>query len=105
MSNVDLLPPASISPAGSETSVHLRHSKRSLTKYMNALEPSSTPVMFLLFLITNRWLALQIFASYISFVKGYSLVREYSGQNFFDRWNFYGGYDNTTDGEYSIHFM
>jgi len=72
---------------------------------MNTLKPSSTLVIFLLSLIMNRWLALQIFTSYISFVKGYSLVREYSGQNFFDRWDFYGGYDNTTQGEYSIHLM
>jgi hypothetical protein len=49
------------------------------------------------------WLGLQIFASYVSSVRGYSLVREYSGQTFFDRWDFYGGYDNLTQGEYSIH--
>ncbi|KAG0702169.1 concanavalin A-like lectin/glucanase domain-containing protein [Suillus ampliporus] len=46
----------------------------------------------------KHWLALEIFASYISSVKGYSLVREYSGQSFFDRWDFYGGYDNLTQG-------
>ncbi|OJA18491.1 hypothetical protein AZE42_08011 [Rhizopogon vesiculosus] len=46
----------------------------------------------------ERWLVLQIFVSYISFVNSYSLVREYSGQSFFNRWNFYGGYDNLTQG-------
>jgi len=47
----------------------------------------------------KRWLVLQIF-TYVSFVESYSLVREYSGQSFFDRWDFYGGYDNLTQGEY-----
>lgn len=30
----------------------------------------------------------------------YSLVKEYSGQNFFDGWVFYDYYDNTTSGAY-----
>ena len=55
--------------------------------------------MFLRFLTMKRWLVLQIF-TYVSFVESYSLVREYSGQSFFDRWDFYGGYDNLTQGEY-----
>lgn len=46
----------------------------------------------------KHWLVFEIFASYISSVKGYSLVREYSGQSFFDLWDFYGAYDNTTLG-------
>lgn len=29
----------------------------------------------------------------------YSLVREYSGQQFFDGWIFADGYDNTTNGQ------
>lgn len=35
----------------------------------------------------------------------YSLFREYSGSSFFDRWDFYGNVDNTTNGKpysYSI---
>lgn len=44
------------------------------------------------------WLVFGVFASYISSVKGYSLIREYSGQTFFDRWDFYGDYDNLTAG-------
>ena len=28
----------------------------------------------------------------------YNLVKEYSGQNFFNGWDFYGNYDNLTSG-------
>ena len=28
----------------------------------------------------------------------YSLVKEYSGSTFFDGWDFYGNYDNLTNG-------
>lgn len=48
------------------------------------------------------WLVFGVFASYISSAKGYSLIREYSGQSFFDRWDFYGDYDNLTAGEHRI---
>lgn len=49
-------------------------------------------------IMMKHWLVFELFTSYISSVKGYSLVREYSGQGFFDLWDFYGGYDNTTLG-------
>jgi len=52
------------------------------------------------FVAMKHWLALGAFASCISAVSGYSLVREYSGQTFFDRWDFYGNVDNLTNGEY-----
>ena len=32
----------------------------------------------------------------------YSLVKEYSGQSFFDGWVFYDYYDNTTSGAYPV---
>ncbi len=32
----------------------------------------------------------------------YNLVKEYSGTNFFDGWEFYGNYDNLTNGTCSI---
>lgn len=61
--------------------------------------PSGFPLpMFSHFVTMKHWLAFEVFASSISFVKGYSLVREYSGQSFFDLWDFYGAYDNTTQG-------
>lgn len=31
-------------------------------------------------------------------VKSYDLVRDYSGSNFFDGWDFYGSWDNLTLG-------
>lgn len=32
-------------------------------------------------------------------VTSYDMVREYSGLDFFERWEFYGSYDNLTLGE------
>jgi hypothetical protein len=53
----------------------------------------------------KHWLVFEVFASYIVYsVNGYTLVREYSGQNFFDLWDFYGAYDNTTQGEDRIRY-
>jgi hypothetical protein len=52
-------------------------------------------MMFSHIVTMKHWL---VFAVFMSSVKGYSLVREYSGQNFFDLWDFYGDYDNTTEG-------
>ncbi|KAG2151176.1 glycoside hydrolase family 16 protein, partial [Suillus bovinus] len=46
----------------------------------------------------KHWLVFEVFAYYIYSVSGYSLVREYSGKSFFDLWDFYGAYDNTTLG-------
>lgn len=46
----------------------------------------------------KHWLVFEVFSSYIYSVMGYSLVREYSGQSFFDLWDFYGANDNTTQG-------
>ena len=40
-----------------------------------------------------------VFASSLAMVTsslGYDLVRDYSGQNFFDGWDFYGYWDNLT---------
>jgi len=37
-------------------------------------------------------------ASLLSFSTSYDLVREYSGTTFFDRWDFYGSWDNLTLG-------
>lgn len=62
--------------------------------------PSGFPLpMFSHFVTMKHWLVFEVFASYIVYsVNGYTLVREYSGQNFFDLWDFYGAYDNTTQG-------
>lgn len=38
-------------------------------------------------------------SSWIS-LTAYNLVKEYSGQNFFNGWDFYGNYDNLTSGVY-----
>ena len=43
-----------------------------------------------------------VFVCLLSLVLGascYDVVREYSGQSFFDRWDFYGSWDNLTLGE------
>ncbi len=32
----------------------------------------------------------------------YNLVREYSGSSFFDGWEFYGNYDNLTNGAHLV---
>lgn len=36
--------------------------------------------------------------SLFSFAASYDLVRDYSGTTFFDRWDFYGSWDNLTLG-------
>ncbi|KAH7882814.1 glycoside hydrolase family 16 protein, partial [Phlebopus sp. FC_14] len=35
---------------------------------------------------------------YLSPAAAYDIIREYAGSTFFDRWNFYGAYDNLTHG-------
>jgi hypothetical protein len=35
----------------------------------------------------------------LSTVSSYDMVRDYSGRNFFNGWDFYGDYDNLTLGE------
>ena len=35
----------------------------------------------------------------------YNLVREYSGSGFFSGWDFYGNYDNLTNGESLLHIL
>ncbi|KDQ55967.1 glycoside hydrolase family 16 protein [Jaapia argillacea MUCL 33604] len=40
-----------------------------------------------------------LLASSFSATTAYNLVRDYSGQNFFSGWNFYGNYDNLTSGD------
>ena len=49
-------------------------------------------------------LVLPVAAALLSSASGasatYSLVKEFSGSNFFDGWDFYGNYDNLTNGVY-----
>ncbi|THH29250.1 hypothetical protein EUX98_g4946 [Antrodiella citrinella] len=45
-----------------------------------------------------RCIATLLLASSISSALGFDLVRDYSGQNFFNGWNFYGSWDNLTLG-------
>jgi hypothetical protein len=42
--------------------------------------------------------ALLCLASLLSLSASYDLVRDYSGTSFFDRWDFYGSWDNLTLG-------
>ena len=36
--------------------------------------------------------------SVLRICSAYDIVREYSGSSFFDRWDFYGSWDNLTNG-------
>ena len=46
------------------------------------------------------WFCLSILAI-ISHVNAYEFLREYSGLSFFDKWDFYGSWDNLTNGAYT----
>ncbi|TCD61817.1 hypothetical protein EIP91_007862 [Steccherinum ochraceum] len=46
-----------------------------------------------------RYLTAALLATVIPSSFGYNLVREHAGQNFFDGWNFYGGWDNLTNSQ------
>jgi hypothetical protein len=35
----------------------------------------------------------------------YNLVKDYSGQTFFDSWSYYGNYDNLTNGVSAAHLF
>jgi|SRR6266850_2099369 len=48
---------------------------------------------------------LYLFLSLSSYSTSYDLVREYSGLTFFDRWEFYGSWDNLTHGTISFAFL
>lgn len=53
-------------------------------------------------MIASRTLALALGLSLASSSMGYDLVREYSGSNFFEGWDFYGSWDNLTLSKSSI---
>src|SRR6266576_3289772 len=56
----------------------------------------------------RQFLALFLLATNLVAPAGavYSLLREYSGSSFFDRWDFYGNIDNTTWGKcYASHWI
>ncbi|EGO03548.1 glycoside hydrolase family 16 protein [Serpula lacrymans var. lacrymans S7.3] len=46
----------------------------------------------------TRFALFAVCALQLSIVAGYQVVRDYSGQNFFTGWDFYGNYDNLTLG-------
>jgi hypothetical protein len=43
------------------------------------------------------------FALLLHTCAAYDFVRDYRGISFFDRWDFYGGWDNLTGGEFVYH--
>lgn len=49
---------------------------------------------------TRTLLALAVTAQLIN---AYDIVRDYSGASFFDGWDFYGSWDNLTNGKSILH--
>lgn len=49
---------------------------------------------------TRTLLALAVTAQLIT---AYDIVRDYSGASFFDGWDFYGSWDNLTNGKSVLH--
>lgn len=39
------------------------------------------------------------------FGANFSLVADYSGNGFFDQWQFYGNFDNLTNGACDVHYV
>jgi hypothetical protein len=52
----------------------------------------------MVFNIMARMAVLLIATTSFTTTHAYNLVREHSGQSFFDRWEFYGNWDNLTLG-------
>ena len=54
--------------------------------------------------LSNMHFAIPVAAALLTSAHGasaaYNLVKEFSGSSFFDGWEFYGNYDNLTNGAY-----